>query len=276
MRSILITGSSSGIGYAAAHALAQRGWHVYATCRKAEDCVRLESEGLRSCVLDYEDEESVEEAFRHVVGETGGKLDAIFHNGAYCIPGTVEDMPTQALRQIFEANFFGWHHLTRLALPVMRKQGSGYIVCNSSIGGFLALRYRGAYIATKFALEGLMDTLRLELAGTSIHVVLLEPGPIRTQLRRNSYPHFKKWIDWKGSPHRKAYETLVIPRLEAQSVKTPFELPPAAVVAKLIRALEAGNPRPRYLVTTPTHIAAALKRVLSTRLMDRVVTSSWN
>jgi NAD(P)-dependent dehydrogenase (short-subunit alcohol dehydrogenase family) len=272
-RSILITGCSSGIGHAAAHTLAGRGWRVFATCRKAEDCERLEAEGLRSFRLDYEDRDSIEPAFRTALAEANSRLDAIFNNGAYGIPGAIEDLPTDALRAIFEANFFGWHELARLALPVMRAQGHGRIVQNSSVLGFTALTFRGAYNATKFAVEGLTDTLRLELRGTGIHVVLIEPGPIDTRIRINSYPHFKKWIDWKASAHRGLYELRLIPRLEAETLKTPFELQPDAVVAKLVHALEAKKPRPRYYVTAPTHLMGIAKRLLATRQMDAFVTS---
>jgi NAD(P)-dependent dehydrogenase (short-subunit alcohol dehydrogenase family) len=270
-RNILMTGCSSGIGYAAAHALAKRGWRVFATCRREADCRRLEDEGLRSLRLDYEAQDSIGEAFRAVLAESGGRLDAVFNNGAYGVPGAVEDLPTDALRAIFEANFFGWHELTRLVLPVMRAQGHGRIVQNSSVLGFAALKYRGAYNSTKFALEGLSDTLRLELRGTGIHLVLIEPGPINTKIRVNSYPHFKKWIDWKASPHQSLYETKLIPRLEAEVVKSPFELEPDAVVTKLVKALEAERPKPRYYVTVPTYLMGAARRLLSTRHMDAFV-----
>jgi len=267
-RSILITGCSSGIGHASAHALAERGWQVFATCRKQADCARLMDEGLTSFRLDYEDPPSIATAFAHAMAATGGRLDAVFNNGAYGIPGAVEDLPMAALQAIFQANVFGWHELVRLALPVMRAQGHGRIVQNSSVLGFVVLKYRGAYNATKFALEGLTDTLRLELRGTPIHVVLIEPGPIDTKIRINSYPNFKKWIDWQGSVHRDMYETKLIPRLEAERIDSAFELPPSAVVSKLIHALESPRPRPRYYVTLPTHVMGLARRLLSTRLMD--------
>jgi NAD(P)-dependent dehydrogenase (short-subunit alcohol dehydrogenase family) len=267
-RSILITGCSSGIGYAAAHELAGRGWQVFATCRKEEDCDRLAAEGLTSFRLDYEVPPTISTAFARSLALTGGRLDAVFNNGAYAIPGAVEDLPTEALVAIFQANFFGWHELVRLALPVMRRQGHGRIVQNSSVLGFTALTGRGAYVATKFALEGLTDTLRLELRGSPIHVVLIEPGPIDTKFRINANLQFKTWIDWQNSVHREVYETKMIPRLEAEHVPTPFELPPAAVIAKLIHALEAPRPRPRYYVTFPTHLMGLARRLLPTRLMD--------
>lgn len=267
-RSILITGCSSGIGYAAAHALATRGWRVFATCRKEADCDRLAAEGLASFRLDYEVPPTITTAVARALAATGGRLDAVFNNGAYAIPGAVEDLPTEALHAIFQANFFGWHELVRLALPAMRAQGHGRIVQNSSVLGFVSLKGRGAYVATKYALEGLTDALRLELRGTGIRVVLIEPGPIDTKFRVNAYLQFKKWIDWRASVHRKVYETEMIPRLEAERIRTPFELPPAAVVAKLIHALEAPRPHPRYYVTLPTHVMGLARRLFPTRLMD--------
>ena len=267
-RAVLITGCSSGIGYAAAQGLRDRGWQVVATCRKEEDCVRLTGEGFTSVRLDYEDPPSIAAGFEQTLAATGGRLDAAFNNGAYGVPGAVEDLPMAALQAIFQANFFGWHELVRLALPVMRAQGHGRIVQNSSVLGFAALKYRGAYNATKFAIEGLTDTLRLELKGTGIQVVLIEPGPIDTKIRVNSYPHFKKWIDWQSSAHRETYENRLIPRLEAEHIDAPFELPPEAVVAKLVHALEAPRPRPRYYVTLPTHVMGLARRLLPTRWMD--------
>lgn len=267
-RVILITGCSSGIGLAAARGLTARGWKVFATCRKQEDCNRLEAEGLRSFRLDYEAPETIEAAFQQTLEESGGRLDAIFNNGAYAIPGAVEDLPTAALKQIFEANFFGWHSLIRLALPVMRAQGFGRIVQNSSVLGIAALTFRGAYNATKFAVEGLTDTLRLELRGQPIEVILIEPGPINTKIRVNAYPNFKRWIDWRNSPNRHLYETALIPRLEAETLPTPFELQPDAVVRKLVHALESKRPHPRYYVTTPTYIMGWARRLLPTRALD--------
>lgn len=271
-RTILITGCSSGIGHHAAHALRERGWRVFATCRKEADCQRLRDEGLESFRLDYEEAQSIEVAFSEAVGRSGGRLDALFNNGAYAIPGAAEDLPTQAMRQIFEANFFGWHSLTRRAIPVMRAQGFGRIVMNSSVLGIAALRMRAAYVATKFALEGYADTLRLELDETPIEVILLEPGPIRTEIRKNAQAHYKRWIDRENSVWARFYKEMVEPRLFA--VDPPpdrFELGCEATTKKLIHALEHPQPRARYYVTTPTYIAGTLKRLLPTRVLDRIL-----
>lgn len=268
-KSILITGCSSGIGYDAAHGLRARGWRVFASCRKIEDCARLRDEGFESPRIDYEDEASTETGLAEVLAATGGTLDAVFNNGAYAIPGAVEDLPRGALRQIFEANFFGVHDLTRRVIPVMRKQGHGRIVQCSSVLGFAALRYRGAYNSTKFAMEGLTDTLRLEMHGTGIDIVLIEPGPITTKIRKNSQKPFEKWIRWEDSARRTEYEKAFLPRLYDESGnKDTFELAPEAVTKKLIHALESKRPKPRYYVTTPTYIMGIAKRLLPTRGLD--------
>ncbi len=271
-RSILITGCSSGIGHHLAHALHARGWQVLATCRKEADCARLKEEGLTSFRLDYEDPASIEAGFSQALKHTGGRLDALFNNGAYAMPGAAEDLPTDALRQIFEANFFGWHSLTCLAIPVMRAQGHGRIVMNSSVLGFIALRFRAAYVSTKFAVEGYSDTLRLELAGTGIHLILLEPGPIRTRIRENARAHYERWIKPQESAWTETYANVLEKRLyDPDPPPDAFELSCAATTAKMIHALEHKRPRARYYVTTPTYMMGTLKRILPTRWLDRLL-----
>ncbi|AXI52003.1 MULTISPECIES: SDR family oxidoreductase [unclassified Sulfitobacter] len=270
-RTILITGCSSGIGYAAAHALRERGWRVFASCRQTRDCERLAAEGFDAPQLGYTDASSIATAVDHVLEQTGGTLDALYNNGAHATPGAVEDLPTDALREIFESNFFGWHELTRKIIPVMRAQGHGRIIQCSSVLGFVTMPWRGAYNSTKFALEGLTDTLRIELRDTPIHVTLIEPGPITSNIRANSIPHFERWIDWKSSARKAQYESALLDRLYTARGPDRFELPPQAVVDKLIHALEADRPRPRYYVTTPTRISGILKRILPTRALDWVL-----
>ena len=267
-RSILITGCSSGIGYDAAHGLKRAGWRVFATCRKEEDCERLRGEGLESFRLDYTDPTSIEAAVGEALERTGGTLDALFNNGAYGCPGAVEDLPTGALREIFETNLFGYHELTRQIVPVMRNQGHGRIVNCSSVLGFVPMRWRGAYVATKYALEGLTECFRLEMAETPIHVILIQPGPITSRIRVNSIPHFERWIDWENSPRAEQYRNSLLKRLYTEKTRPDrFELPASAVTAKLIRALEAANPAPRYFVTTPTYLMNAARRLLPTRTL---------
>jgi len=272
-KSILITGCSSGIGLDAALTLKNDGWQVTATCRQSKDCDSLKEQGLDSFVLDYNDSESVCKGAAQALERTGGTLDALFNNGAYALPGFTEDVPREGLRHLFEANLFGPFELINQVMPAMRKKGKGHIINCSSVLGLVAMPYRGPYNASKFAMEGLTDTLRLELKGSGIHVVLIEPGPISTKIRVNSQPHFEKWIDQENSAHKKIYDDVVKPRLYAPLDGPPdrFELPCSAVTDKLKRALNSNAPKPRYYVTTPTYIAGTFKRVLSTRLLDKIL-----
>ena len=270
-KSILITGCSSGIGYDAAHGLTARGWRVFATCRKETDCIRLRHEGLESFVLDYADEASVSAALAEVLNATGGTLDALFNNGAYALPGAAEDLPRAGLRELFETDVFGWHDLTRQVIPVMRAQGAGRIVNCSSVLGLVVAPWRSAYNASKFAIEGLTDTLRLEMRGTGIHIVLIEPGPVTSQIRQNAVVAFEKWIDWENSVRADEYRSTLIKRLYEKRGKDRFELPASAVTQKLIHALESPKPKPRYFVTTPTYIMSSLKRILPTKALDWIL-----
>ncbi|WP_431023580.1 SDR family oxidoreductase [Halomonas sp. H5] len=272
-RRILITGCSSGIGHAAAHALKARGWRVFATARRAADVARLGNEGLEALALDLDDSDSITAAVDEVLARTGGRLDALFNNGAYGQPGAVEDLSRETLRAQLETNLLGTHELTCRVIPAMRAQGHGRIVQNSSVLGFAALPYRGAYVCSKFALEGLTDTLRQELTGSGIHVSLIQPGPITSRFRENAQRAFHAHIEVAHSAHAETYRH-VEARLANQTGKAPFTLGPEAVIAKLVHALESRRPRPRYAVTLPTHLFAGLKRLLSSRGLDRVLLRS--
>lgn len=270
-RTILITGCSSGIGLDAAQGLRAAGWRVFASCRQQDDCDRMRAMGFDSPRMDYADPDSLRDGLAEVLAATGGTLDALFNNGAHGLPGAVEDLPRDALRAIFEVNLFGVHDLTCRVIPVMRAQGHGRIVNCSSVLGMVTYPWRGAYVATKFAMEGLTDTLRVEMRGTGIHVILIEPGPITSQIRVKSIPHFERWINWQASPRRQQYEATLLKRLYDSSGPDRFELPPSAVTAKLRHAIEAPRPAARYYVTTPTYIAGFLRRVLPTRWQDIIL-----
>jgi NAD(P)-dependent dehydrogenase (short-subunit alcohol dehydrogenase family) len=270
-RIVLITGCSSGIGLDAARTLAARGWRVFAACRKPEDCARLRAEGLESPRIDYADTKSIAEGLGEVLAATGGRLDALFNNGAHATPGAVEDLPTDALREIFEANLFGWHELTRRAIVVMRAQGHGRIVQCSSVLGFTPMPWRGAYVATKHALEGLTHVLRMEMRDTNLRIILIERGPITTRFRLNARARFERWIDWQASPRARQYRDTLLARLYSESGPDAFELPPAAVTRRLIHALESPRPRRRYLVTVPSWAMAALMRLLPLSALDRLL-----
>jgi NAD(P)-dependent dehydrogenase (short-subunit alcohol dehydrogenase family) len=269
-KTILMTGCSSGIGYSAAVELKKRGHRVIATARKIDDVYRLTQEGFTALQLDLADSVSIQNAVSQAIELTGGKIDALFNNGAFGQPGAVEDLSREVLRFQFETNLFGTHELTNLVIPLMRKQGHGRIIYNSSILGLVAMRYRGAYNASKFALEALADTLRLELYGANIHISLIEPGPILSDFRKNSYALYKKNIDPTHSFHKDAYNAMEA-RLQKEGAAAPFTLPALAVVEKVIHALEAKRPKMRYYVTFPTYLFGFLKRILPMSWLDALL-----
>jgi NAD(P)-dependent dehydrogenase (short-subunit alcohol dehydrogenase family) len=266
---ILITGCSSGIGRCLALGLKARGYRVFATVRQPQDVASLEAEGLESYVLDLDSSESIRAGATETLRRCDGKLLALINNGGYGQPGAVEDLPRDALRAQFETIVFGWQELTNLLIPVFRTHGCGRIIQISSVLGFSSIPYRGAYSAAKYAVEALADTMRLELHGTGIEVVLIEPGPITSRFRANAQRAFERFIDTEHSVHREYYKRV---RSRLGSTKPlPFTLPPEAVLEKVIHALEARRPRPRYPVTVPSHLFAWLKRLLSTRQLDRIM-----
>jgi len=266
-KTILITGCSSGIGYSTAVILKARGHQVIVTARDIVDVERLKNEGFTALHLDLAESASIKNAVIEMVELTGGKIDALFNNGAFGQPGAVEDLTRDVLRFQFETNLFGTHELTNLIIPLMRQQGHGRIIYNSSILGLVAMRYRGAYNASKFALEGLADTLRLELHGTSIHISLIEPGPILSEFRTNSYALYQRNIDAEHSFHKSAYEAMEA-RLQKEGAAVAFSLPAKAVADKVVHALEAKRPKTRYYVTFPTYLFAILKRLLPVSWLD--------
>lgn len=268
-KSVLITGCSSGIGRCLALNLHARGYRVFASVKQEKDVDALRAQGLSSLVLDLRSSDSINSAVDSVLTSTNGRLDALINNGAYGLPGAVEDLSREALRLQFETNVFGTHELTCRVLPAMRRQQAGRIVQISSLLGIVCLAYRGAYSASKFALEALTDTLRLELAGSGIHVALIEPGPIATRFRENAYLAYKNFINKQYSFHRDYYEQ-VERRLEG-SKPLPFTLPAEAILKPVIHALEAPHPRLRYPVTAPAHIFTWLRRLLPDRTLDRVM-----
>ncbi len=269
-KTILITGCSSGIGYDSAVALKNRGHQVIATARQTKDVVRLQQEGFISLQLDLADSFSIQQAVTQMLALTNGRCDALFNNGAFGQPGAVEDLSREVLRYQFETNLFGTHELTNLLIPIMRQQGHGRIIYNSSVLGLVAMRYRGAYNASKFALEGLADTLRLELHGTNIHISLIEPGPILTNFRQNSLALYQKNIDAAHSVHKETYKVME-ERLQKEGAAVQFTLPAKAVTEKVIHALEAKNPKIRYYVTFPTYLFAILKRLLPVSWLDSLL-----
>lgn len=270
-KSLLITGCSSGIGYACAHYMRDRGWRVFPACRKQEDVDRLKREGFAAVRIDYTDTDSILNGLADVLEATGGRLDGLFNNGAMGLPGPVEDLPTDALREVFEVNVFGQHELTYRVIPVMRRQGSGRIVFTSSVLGFIVYPWRGGYNASKFALEGLVQTLRIEMRDSPIRVSTIQPGPIATSIIKNAAPQFDKWVDWENSARADQYRASLLKKLYDPSPPGVFTRPPEAVAKVLRHALEARNPRPNYMITFPTRASNIFKRLIWSRLHDWVL-----
>lgn len=266
-KTVFITGCSTGIGYTTAIELKKRDYRVICSARKQADVQRLQEQGFETLQLDLAESASIRQAVRQLIKLTDGKIDGLFNNGAFGQPGAVEDLTRDVLRSQFETNFFGTHELTNLIIPLMREQGHGRILYNSSVLGFVAMKYRGAYNASKFALEGLVDTLRLELYGTNIHLSLIEPGPISSDFRKNAFALYQKNIDPTNSPHKEIYQTMEV-RLQKKGPAVPFTLPADAVVQKVIHAMESKRPKIRYYVTFPTYLFGYLKRILPTSLLD--------
>jgi NAD(P)-dependent dehydrogenase (short-subunit alcohol dehydrogenase family) len=266
-RSVLITGCSSGIGLASAIALHHRGWRVLATARQPEDLARLRDLGCDALPLELADAKSIAACASEALRLTGGQLTALVNNAAYGQIGAVEDLTVDVLRHQFEVNFLGTHDLTRRLIPAMRANKTGRIVQISSVLGLMAAPYRGAYCASKFALEALSDCLRMELHGTGIHVSLIEPGPVRTKFLDTVLTAFRANIDMAGSAHKDVYAQRIA-SIE-RGGKTTFKVEPEAVARRVLLAVEGTNPKPRYFVTVPTHAANILKRVLPTILLDK-------
>ena len=266
-KTVFITGCSTGIGYTTAIELKKRGHRVICSARQQSDVSMLKEQGFEALQLDLAQSSSIQQAVEQLIELTDGKIDGLFNNGAFGQPGAVEDLSRDVLRNQFETNFFGTHELTTLIIPLMRQQGHGRIIYNSSILGFVAMKYRGAYNASKFALEGLVDTLRIELYDTDIKLALIEPGPITSQFRKNAFALYKKNINPGISFHKDAYQAME-DRLQKEGPAAPFTLPPKAVAKKVIHALEAKKPKIPYYVTFPTYLFGFLKRILPITWLD--------
>ncbi len=268
-RSILITGCSSGIGLLAARTLKTRGWRVLATARKPADLDRLRTtEGLEALPLELSDSASIAACAAAALKLTDGRLYAVYNNAAYGLVGAMEDISAAHLREHFEINVIAAHDLTRQIVPAMRAAGRGRIVMCSSVLGFISGPYRGAYCASKYALEALSDAMRMELAASGIQVSLLEPGPIETQFLPTTLSKFRATIDVDRSAHKAAYERR-LKQMEAGG-NGRFKLGPDAVVAKLVHALEHPRPKARYRIGFATQASNVLKRILPDRILDIV------
>lgn len=269
-RTCLITGCSSGIGYHAALALQKRGVRVFATARKTEDVDMLKDKGLEAFLLDMDDSDSIQTAVAQILSKTQNQLYAVFNNAGFGQPGAVEDLSRDMIRQQFETNVFGVLELSNKILPIMRAQGYGRIIQNSSVLGFISLPFRGAYNASKHALEAMTDTLRLELHYEPIDIITIEPGPIVSKFRENAFQQFKKNIDRKHSAYKNIYDVME-QRLDNKPNQALFTLGPEAVTEKVWHALTAKKPKAKYAVTKPTHMLAFVKRILPISILDKIL-----
>lgn len=268
-RGILITGCSTGIGRHCAIRLRERGYPVVATARNLQSIEDLKQLGIQTLALDVRDDSAIQQAVTYFQAH-GLVLYGLFNNAGYGQPGAVEDLNRLHIQEQFETNVYGPMMLIQKALPLMRQQGFGRIIQTSSVLGFVPMRFRGAYNASKYALEGFTDTLRLELQGTDIHAILVQPGPITSDFRRTAYQHFLTEISTEHSHHKHTYAALE-KQFVAFGEKPLFSKGPEAVFHKLCSALEAKNPQARYRVTVPTHAFALLKRCLPDKWLDRIL-----
>ena len=271
LKSVLITGCSSGIGLCLAHGLRSEGYRVFASARNSDDVDKLKALGFESLLLDLSSSGSINDAISELYQKTN-KLYALINNGAYGQAGALEDISRDALEKQFQVNVFGWHELTNLILPRMRKVNVGRVIYISSVLGFVAMPFRGPYVASKFAIEGLVNTLRLELSNTNIKFSLVQPGPIESQFRANAYLAFKENVDSSNSNYKDEYD-LMIKRLESDK-KAQFTLPPEAVLKSVIHALKSSSPKIHYRVTFPTKLFAFLGRILPSSWMDKILNNS--
>ena len=270
METVLVTGCSSGIGYHVAKRLKERGYNVYTTARKDEDVQRLIDEGFKCLKLDYSDSESVQDLANELMLLVGTNLYGVFHNGAYGQPGAVEDLSRKTIEKQFATNVFGWMELNNRLIVLMRHNNRGRIIFNSSVLGLIALPFRGAYNASKYAIEGFADTLRLELSDSNVKVSLIEPGPIESRFRPNALQALKDNVNMGDSVHRDRYKR-TLSRLAKEGNVDPYTLSPEAVFEKVIHALESDAPKAHYYVTKPTYIMGTLKRLLPAKWMDKFI-----
>lgn len=266
---ILITGCSSGIGLNAALTLTKRGHRVIATCRKQSDFEKLQLLGLEVVHMDLNNPSSIEIAVKNVLNMTHNKLDILVNNAGYGQIGALEDLSYKTLVDQFRTNVFGLAELTRLIIPVMRKRNQGRIINISSVLGFISLPLKGAYNASKYAVEGLSDTLRLELKAAGIQVITVEPGPIES-LWSETLTHTFQCIDSKNSVFKDQYEIIKASAAQKKS-DSFFTKPASAVTKKLIHAIESKKPRIKYKVTFVAYLFAFLKRLLPTSVLDRLL-----
>ena len=270
MQNILITGCSSGIGLQTAITLKENGYKVYASAREKKDVGTLKSLGFDALKIDVRYKEDISNALDYIIKQDG-KLDAVFNNAGFGQPGAVEDISTDVLKEQFETNLFGLHEVTIQAMKIFRAQGYGKIIQHSSVLGIISLKFRGAYNASKYAIEGLADTMRQELLDTNIFISSINTGPVTSKFRANALIKFNKNVDIENSFFSDIYKEELKDRLETNEDKAPFNLPATSVANVVLKIMQSNKPKPRYYVTKATYILGFAKRVLSTSLLDKLL-----
>lgn len=267
MTNIVITGCSTGIGLETAKYLKERFITVYPTARHMEDVEMLKALGFEHAMqLDVTKATQIKHVIETILSKES-TIDVWFNNAGYGQPGAIEDLETKVLKEQFETNVFGLHECTRQILPVMREQGYGKIIQHSSVLGIISLFGRGAYNASKYAIEGLTDTLRLELKDSDIHAVLLNTGPVTSHFRQTAVQKLKENIDIDHSIFKKQYEKSI----KGEGKKVPFNEEADAVASVIHKIILAKTPKPRYYITKATYLLGYLKRILSTTRLDKLL-----
>lgn len=270
MQNILITGCSSGIGLETALILKRNGIKVYASARKDKDVEMLKDLGFETFKIDVRNKDEIKYALETIL-KNDLKLDAVFNNAGFGQPGAVEDLSVKVLKKQFNTNFFGLHELTIQAMKIFRAQGYGKIIQHSSVLGIISLKFRGAYNASKYAIEGINDTLRQEVLGSQIYISTINTGPVTSKFRENALKKFNKNITVEGSFWEETYKKELKARLETTEDKAPFNLPASSVANTVLKIMNTKKPKPRYYVTTATHLLGFFKRILPTSILDKLL-----
>jgi NAD(P)-dependent dehydrogenase (short-subunit alcohol dehydrogenase family) len=266
-KTALVTGASSGIGEATVRRLMQDGYQVYAAARRQDRMKPLAAAGAVLLSLDLTDDASIIAAVSRIEAETGGSLDVLVNNAGYGSYGALEDVPLEEARRQFEVNLFGLARLIQLILPMMRQRRAGRIVNVTSIGGKIHEPFGSWYHATKYALEGLSDCLRVELAPFGISVIVIEPGAIRTDwngIARDSLLQRSEASAYSQYARRHA-------GMLARGDTERFSSPPSVVADAIGRSVAARRPRTRYAVGGGARTILGIRRLLSDRMFDRML-----
>jgi len=272
-RAVLITGCSSGIGHATAETLLAGGWTVYATARRPETLSDLAAQGAKTLALDVTDEESMRGAV-DAVTEAEGAVGVLINNAGYSQSGAVETVPVEEVRRQFETNVFGLLHMCQLALPGMRNQGWGKIVNIGSMGGRLTFPGAGIYHATKYALEAISDSLRFEVRGFGVDVILIEPGLIVTGFGDVASGSVSQASD--DGPYGKFNRHVA--KLTQEAYKGPMVKlggGPEKVATTIAGALSAKRPKARYPVTPSAHLMINQRRITPDRVWDLMMRAQF-